>query len=115
MKYEFHVGDYVETKEGVIGYISSIRATGDAWWMCVSDCHGYQAGQQYSIMHNGDFLDHYNRIGQYEFIEGKIKPLSYTEQNLIHTSSEKILHDYMKKINELVDAVNELRDRNNLE
>ena len=24
MKYEFHVGDYVETKTGVIGYISNV-------------------------------------------------------------------------------------------
>ena len=31
MDYEFHVGDYVETKDGTIGYISSVLATGDAW------------------------------------------------------------------------------------
>ena len=49
MNYEFHVGDYVETKEGAIGYITSVLATGDAWWKCVSDCHGYQAGQEYAL------------------------------------------------------------------
>lgn len=44
MDYEFHVGDYVETKDSIIGYISSVLATGDAWWMCTSDGHGYHAG-----------------------------------------------------------------------
>ena len=36
MDYEFHVGDYVETNDGTIGYISSVLVTGDAWWMCTS-------------------------------------------------------------------------------
>lgn len=31
MKYEFHVGDYVETKNGAKGYI--IRVEGP-WWRC---------------------------------------------------------------------------------
>ena len=78
MDYEFHVGDYVETKDGVIGYISSVLATGDAWWMCVSDCHGYQAGQEYGIMHNGDFPHRYARIGQYSFTKNdKIERINY--------------------------------------
>ncbi len=107
MDYEFHVGDYVETKEGVIGYIRSVLATGDAWWMCVSDCHGYQAGQEYGIMHNGDFPYHYNRIGQYSFTQQKNgKQIEHFEYN--HLCSGELI---TAKINELVDAVNELREK----
>lgn len=110
MNYEFHVGDYVETKEGVIGYISSVLATGDAWWVCVSDCHGYQAGQEYGIMHNGDFPHRYNRIGQYDFTKPevkKIEKLTYAES---YINGYQVLtgRKLIDKINELVDIVNEL-------
>lgn len=27
MKYEFHVGDYVETKDGKVGYIANVTYT----------------------------------------------------------------------------------------
>ena len=105
MDYEFHVGDYVETKDGTIGYISSVLATGDAWWMCTSDGHGYHAGQEYGIMHNGDFPHRYNRIGQYAFTnqDKKLKKLTSYGWNMGVSGDDLIL-----KINELVDAVNEL-------
>lgn len=104
MEYEFHVGDYVETKESGIGYISSVLATGDAWWVCVIGCHGYQAGEEYGIMHNGDFPYRYNRIGQYDFTKPEVKKIDHFEYN--YPCSETGL---TAKINELVDAVNELR------
>lgn len=102
MKYEFHVGDYVETREGGIGYISSVLATGDAWWVCVIGCHGYQAGEEYGIMHNGDFLYRYDRVGQYAFT----KPETVKEIERLNNCNWNIT---AAKINELVDAVNELR------
>lgn len=106
MNYEFHIGDYVETKEGVIGYISSVLATGDAWWMCVSDCHGYQAGQEYSIMHNGDFPHRYNRIGQYVFTKlEQSKEIEFLPESWMDTPEKR-------KINELVAAVNKLMKKN---
>lgn len=109
MDYEFHVGDYVETNDGTIGYISSVLATGDAWWMCTSDGHGYHAGQEYGIMHNGDFPYRYNRIGQYTFTyqDKKLKKLTSYGWNMGVSGDDLIL-----KINELVDAVNELREKN---
>ena len=109
MDYEFHVGDYVETKDGTIGYISSVLATGDAWWMCTSDGHYYHVGQEYGIMHNGDFPYRYNRIGQYTFTyqDKKLKKLTSYGWNMGVSGDDLIL-----KINELVDAVNELRKKN---
>lgn len=114
MNYEFHVGDYVETKEGVIGYISYVLATSDAWWMCVSDCHGYQAGQEYCIMHNDDFPHRYNRIGQYDFTKPEVKQiekLTYAE-SFINGYQVLTGRKLIDKINELVDAVNELMKKN---
>ena len=114
MNYEFHVGDYVETKYGVIGYISSVLATGDAWWMCVSDCHGYQAGQEYCIMHNGDFPHRYTRIGQYSFTKNdKIERINYADNFICERMKAcDVAVMFKNKINELVDAVNELKKRN---
>lgn len=31
MKYEFHVGDYVETKTGTIGYVSEVPEKQKSW------------------------------------------------------------------------------------
>lgn len=111
MNYEFHVGDYVETKEDVIGYISSVLATGDAWWMCTSDGHGYDAGQEYGIMYNSDLSYCYNRIGQYDFTKpeqpkeiDKLTPNGWG----MGTSGD----DLIRKINELVDTVNKLMKKN---
>lgn len=58
--------------------------------------------------------DYCKRIGQYNFTEqDRIKPLNYTEQSLRETSSGAILYNYMKKINELVKAVNRLEKKVN--
>ena len=117
MKYDFRVGDYVEDVTGRVGYIQSIcqceqcKARGfyEPFVLYTdgnSDCitvYEYENG-----------FPGYKRIGQYDFTEkdaGKIEPLDYTERTLRETSSGAILRAYMKKINELVDAVNELRMR----
>lgn len=112
MKYEFHVADYVEDINGRIGYINSIcqckfcekrglyepcvmYTNGDCDYITV---HEYEKG-----------FPSYNRIGQYDFTkkdDGKIEPLGeeYTKSFTLGTIS--------RKINELVEAVNELRDKN---
>lgn len=72
---------------------------------------GYHAGQEYGIMHNGDFPNRYNRIGQYAFTkqDKKLKKLTSCGWNMSVSGDDLIL-----KINELVDAVNELtRDYEN--
>lgn len=122
MKYEFHVGDYVETKEGAIGYITSVLIAGDAWWKCVSDCNNYyQEGQEYGFMNNSPDI-YFNRIGQYDFTKkdnGKIKPLceEYTKSfpvcKTTTTNNDLEWHSIDisavgKKIDELIEAVNRL-------
>ena len=97
MKYEFHVGDYVETKGGAVGYISNDK---ELWWRCTNKADGYEVGFNYNIL--GIEAGTYNRIGQYDFTKpeqsGEIEKLDNCNWN-----------STIAKINELVDAVNELR------
>lgn len=111
MKYDFCVGDYVEDVTGRVGYIQSI-----------CQCEQCKARGFYEpfVLYtdgNSDYItayEHengfpgYKRIGQYDFTKrekGKIEPLAC--ETVSDYSNEKL----RKKINELVDAVNELRMR----
>lgn len=116
MKYEFHVGDYVETKTGTIGYVSEVPEKGCSFWTAtkLSDCdindNCYTVDAPYPIFSFGRF----NRIGQYDFTKkdaGKIEPLDYTERFIRNSPVDTTLISCMKKINELVDAVNDLGNK----
>lgn len=99
MKYEFHVGDYVETKGGATGYVSDYRSL---WWRCTNEADGYDAGFEYSIV--GIEKGNYNRIGSYDFT----KPENSKEIERLNNCN---WNSTAAKINELVDAVNELRKK----
>lgn len=100
MKYEFHVGDYIETVGGFVGWISSIR---DNEYIIIVDKNNNTCGY-YMPQESRYFV----RIGQYDFtkpeqpkeIDG-LKPYGWR----VGVSGD----DLINKINELVDAVNELR------
>lgn len=119
MKYDFRVGDYVEDVTGRVGYIQSIcqceqcKARGFYEPFILykdgnSDCitvYEYEKG-----------FPGYKRIGQYDFTKkaedkdnDKIEPLA------CETASDYSNEKLRKKINELVDAVNELRMRDEKE
>ena len=100
MKYEFHVGDYVETKGGATGYVSDNK---ELWWRCTNKSDGYEVGFDYNII--GIEKGNYNRIGKYDFTNPEVKKIEHFEYN--YPCSEIRL---TAKINELVDAVNELRE-----
>lgn len=119
MNYEFHVGDYVETNDGAIGYVSDVR---NMWWRCVLPADGYYSNSNYSIigLDNNSVPKYFVRIGAYDFTKKekkKIGPISdcnkhifanavKPDNQLVRTVSDDILN----KINELVDAVNKLMD-----
>ena len=103
MKYEFHVGDYVETKGGAIGYISNDK---DLWWRCANKADGYDVGFEYNLTGREDGF--YKRIGKYDFTKPEVKKIEHFEYN--HLFSGELI---TAKINELVDAVNELREKIN--
>lgn len=59
MKYEFHVGDYVETIDGFVGWIYRTRDDGYIWVANkdVASC-SYRMPEE---------LKYFRRIGQYDF------------------------------------------------
>ena len=97
MKYEFHVGDYVETKGGAIGYISNDK---ELWWRCANKADGYDVGFEYNLIGIEDGF--YKRIGKYDFTKPE-NPKEIERLNNCNWNST------IAKINELVGAVNELR------
>lgn len=107
MDYEFHVGDYVETKTGTIGYVSNVPESGLPLWQAtkISDIDRredmYDLSEAYCII---DEEKRFNRIGQYNFPkkDKKIEKLDkFNDQ----------IYPMVLKINELVDVVNEMREK----
>ena len=104
MKYEFHVGDYVETRDGKIGYIYYFRP--NVLVFKTPD------GGQYEI--STDVLDWsghpenvFKRIGTYDFTKKEKKKI----ENITKPQWSMPVEDLIDKINELVDAVNRLKDK----
>ena len=103
MNYEFHVGDYVETVDGKIGYVHYFRPNVLVFKM--------PDGSQYEI--HTDVLDWSNHpeyvfkcIGAYDFTKKEKKI-----ENLTKPQWSMPVEDLIDKINELVDAVNLLLDK----
>ena len=126
MKYEFHVGDYVETKDGQIGHISTFIHNFDGGnTIFVNYRDGRTQGYK---CYKDELLRYFNRIGQYDFKKDKVEPLSINKHISIYCGNGKTnyqsdyktvfeqdeLNDKMiDKINEIVDAVNRLEEKVN--
>lgn len=127
MKYEFHVGDYVETKIGTIGCVSSALSDGNLRWTPTKLSNAdicddlYDIGSSYYI-DLATFCDNrFKRIGYYNFNNdsngsNKIKPLTKSwvlergdGQGEYYFDSREII----KKINEIIEAVNRLEEKVN--
>ena len=138
MKYEFHVGDYIESFDGSIGYLTKV----EIWYSGTvgNDVVHLQGSTTFDASCGftpftitiplSDISKYFNRIGQYDFTkkdEGKIKslPNNYIESFPIFKTQDTItgktykqecysidIGAVGKKINELVEAVNELRNKN---
>lgn len=117
MKYEFHVGDYVETKDGTIGYITETGVNYTLYfkWTSGGIEHFQELGQ--SVEEITRILSTlYNRVGQHDFTHPeeleKIQRLHETQPRITFRNEDGVFVDlgFMRnKINELIDAVNELR------
>ena len=68
MKYEFHIGDYVETKTGVIGYISNVAQNSFTFTskdgIIIGPWNWNVPDEPYHFICN-----HFNRIGRYIFFK----------------------------------------------
>lgn len=104
MKYEFHVGDYVENNYGKVGYINSVKYTKSNKGVFYDIEIVYYNADIIGVFHGDQSLiqDHFNRIGKYDFTKPE-NPKEIERLNNCNWNSTAA------KINELVDAVNELR------
>ena len=124
MNYEFHVGDYVETWSGVIGHISKFEKwrhpafIEDSVWFVYTT----KKGNSYYFESEVSQLKYeFRRIGAYDFTKKekkKIARLSEDDSWLTFRNTNKAnvnLCYIIKRINELVDAVNKLMDKEDKE
>ena len=118
MNYEFHVGDYVETWSGAVGYIISIEDDAFTW---VNHTPIRDGDDVYFNVEQRNFYssvrDLFARVGAYDFTKKekkKIARLSEDDSWLTFRNTNKAnvnLCYIIKRINELVDAVNLLLDK----
>lgn len=120
MNYEFHVGDYVETRDGKIGYVYYFRP--NVLVFKTPD------GGQHEINTNVlDWSGHpenvFKRIGAYDFTKKekkKIESISDCNKNIFANAIKSdnqlvrmVSDEIFDKINELVNVVNKLIDKEN--
>ena len=130
MNYEFHVGDYVETYSGAVGYIISIEDDAFTW---VNHTPIRDGDDAYFNVEQRNFYssvkDVFVRIGAYDFTKKekkKIEALTINKTMYQYTGdgtsnggadytavydNTKFQDKMIDKINELVDAVNLLLDK----
>ena len=101
MNYEFHVGDYVKTIGGFVGWISNIKGNN---YIVITDENNNSCG--YHLPQDDRY---FLRIGAYDFTKKEKKKI----ENLVKPQWSMPVEDLIDKINELVDAVNKLMDKEN--
>ena len=123
MNYEFHVGDYVKTIGGFVGWISNIKGNN---YIVITDENNNICG--YYLPQDERY---FVRIGAYDFTKKekkKIEALTINKTMYQYTGdgtsnggadytavydNTKFQDKMIDKINELVDAVNKLMDKEN--
>ena len=136
MKYEFHVGDYVETWYGVSGHITKFEKwrhpafIEDSVWFVYTT----KKGNSYYFESEVSQLKYeFRRIGAYDFTKKEKKKIEQLEKDLPIEmkvgNKVAIMKQYfdgnyntiiystkmIDKINEIVDAVNKLMDKEDSE
>ena len=125
MNYEFHVGDYVEDVRGHTGYIKDVSEKSNTFTIVWKNYCGTDYTQMRWFDHYAPnrrkWEDDFVRIGVYDFTrkeKKKIEMISECNRGIFanaikpenHTA-RIVSNEIIDKINELVDAVNGLRDK----
>ena len=128
MKYEFHAGDYVETKDGWIGYVDrvdSIDNSLDIVWTSGNAISGETVHADWELL-----CDELARIGQYDFTQPEPKSIERLPVDLVARFEvpdgryittktwdkdgkfveASYSRELIDKINELINVVNELQE-----
>lgn len=128
MEYDIRIGDYVETKDGMVGYVlrttSWSDGTVDIWFT-----NQFTRTEERFWGASREILQAFNRIGQYDFTKkNKVDHLLINKHVSMYCGNGETnspsdykrvfeqdeLNDKMiDKINELVDAVNRLEEKVN--
>ena len=103
MSYEIHVGDYVETIGGFVGWISNIK---DNNYIVITDENNNSCG--YRLPQEDRY---FVRIGAYDFTKKEKKKIEQLDYIVPTTDMIYQLSALQNKINELVDVVNKLMDK----
>ena len=101
MNYEFHVGDYVKTIGGFVGWISNIKGNN---YIVITDENNNSCG--YHLPPEEKF---FLRIGAYDFTKKEKKKIEMIDGVDIDDPEDRCF--IIDKINELVDAVNLILDK----
>ena len=99
MNYEIHVGDYVKTIGGFVGWISNIKGNN---YIVITDENNNICG--YYLPQDERY---FVRIGAYDFTKKEKKKI----ENITKPQWSIPVEDLIDKVNELVDAVNLLLDK----
>ena len=109
MNYEFHVGDYVKTRAGFIGYIDNISDLEDDN-IAVRVCYNDGASGIFKV-NDLNITNNFVRIGAYDFTKKEKKKIEQLDYIVTEIGTIYQLSALKNKINELVDAVNLLLDK----
>lgn len=128
MNYEFHVGDYVKTRAGYIGYIDNVSDLGDGNIVVRVRCEDEDLVP--FKVNDLNVTNNFLRIGAYDFTKKEKKKIEHLEKDLpvegrikdktvefkqYFSDGEYVKFVYngkmIDKINELVDAVNKLMEK----
>ena len=128
MNYEFHVGDYVKTRAGYIGYIDNVSDLGDGNIVVRVRCEDEDLVP--FKVNDLNVTNNFLRIGAYDFTKKEKKKIKHLEKDLpvegrikdktvefkqYFSDGEYVKFVYngkmIDKINELVDAVNKLMEK----
>ena len=116
MNYEFHVGDYIENSKGDVGWVTSVTDEKIAWETNNGKTYVMEVPTLNRVQHPEAL---FVRIGAYDFTKKekkKIARLSEDDSWLTFRNTNKAnvnLCYIIKRINELVDAVNKLMNKEN--
>ena len=124
MNYEFHVGDYVEAVGGLVGYVAKVRPLSEDLYVFSVKYKDYDEYKEYNLYYP-ELRRFFNRIGAYDFTKKekkKIEPISDCNKHIFANAIKSDNHlvrvvsdDILNKINELVDSVNTLMDKEDKE
>lgn len=118
MNYEFHVGDYIENSKGDVGWVTSVTDEKVVWETNNGKTYVMEVPTLNRVQHPEAL---FVRIGAHDFTKKekkKIEPISDCNKHIFVNAIKSDNHlvrvvsdDILNKINELVEAVNKLMDK----